>query len=110
MTDQRRRGALRGTEPPAAGYRGALPPQTDRLARAWVIGVVVIFVLIFALSFGKVPSTIFPSPSPVPLPSGTPVPSPSAAASASALSSLTPTASPSAQAAASIAASPTATP
>ena len=83
MTDQRRGGGDRGAEPPAPGYRGALPPRTDSLARPWVIVVFVIFVLIFALSFANIPSSIFPTPSVTPLPSVSTAPSGSGSASGS---------------------------
>jgi len=55
-----------------SGYRGALPTRNDALAKPWVIAVVVIFVLIFALAALGFPSKTFPR---------TPVPSASAAAS-----------------------------
>jgi hypothetical protein len=63
MTDQRR---------PEGGYRGALPPRDDMLARPWVIVVFAIFVLIFALSFAGFPSSLFTEPSPLPSPSVVP--------------------------------------
>jgi hypothetical protein len=77
MTDQRRGGSTRGDEAPAPGYRGALPPRNDSLAKPWILLVVAIFVLIFVLAFAKVPSRIFPEPT------ATLVPSPSAAPSGS---------------------------
>lgn len=51
------------------GYRGALPPRTDRLAAPWVVVVVAIFVLMFVLSFAGLPSALFPEETPLPLPS-----------------------------------------
>jgi hypothetical protein len=103
MTD-RRGGGDRGVEAQAPGYRGALPPRTDRLARPWVVVVFVIFVLIFALSFANIPSSIFPTPSVTPLPSfsiapsgsGGPSGSPNASASAAATASGSASAAPSA--------------
>jgi hypothetical protein len=91
MTDQRRGGSARGEEQ-QPGYRGALPPRTDSLARPWVLIVLVIFILIFALSLANVPTTLFPSPTPAPLPSLSAAPSGSAGASGSARAS--PSASP----------------
>ena len=73
MTDQRR----------DAGYRGTLPPREDRLARAWVIAVGVVFVLIFVLALAGIPSRLFPEPTVEPFPSVPPLPSASASASAS---------------------------
>jgi len=56
MTDQQR--------PP--GYRGSLPPRQDRLAAPWVIVVIALFVVMFALAFVGLPSRLFPAPTPVP--------------------------------------------
>ena len=70
MTDQRR----------DAGYRGTLPPREDPLARAWVIAVGVIFVLIFVLALAGVPSRLFPEPTEEPSPSLPALPSASASA------------------------------
>ena len=100
MTDQRRRGSARGDEAPVPGYRGALPPRTDSLGRPWVLLVLIIFVLIFALAIANVPSRIFPEPSATPVPSSSAAPSGSGGASGSG--------SPSAAASASGAASPSA--
>jgi hypothetical protein len=73
---------------PEGGYRGALPPRNDSLARPWVIVVLAIFVLIFALSFAGFPSRLFTEPSPSPLqsvaPSGSAAPSVSGSAEPSA--------------------------
>jgi hypothetical protein len=64
------------------GYRGALPPREDRLARPWILTVLGIFVLIVLLSLAGVPSRFIPDPTPVPLPSLAPAPSVSASGSA----------------------------
>jgi hypothetical protein len=64
-----------------AGYRGALPPRNDWLARGWVVVVIVIFVGMFILDILNVPTALFPPPSPVP--SVSPAPSGSVDASAS---------------------------
>ncbi len=103
MTDQRRGGSTRGDAAPAPGYRGALPPRSDSLARPWVLIVLGIVVLIFALSFANVPTTLFPSPTPSPLPSASASVAPSASGSATASGST----AASAQVSASVAASPT---
>jgi hypothetical protein len=96
MTDQRRGGSARGDDAP--GYRGALPPREDALARPWVLIVLGIFVLMLALSFANVPSTLFPSPTPSPLPSISAAPGASGSAGGS----------PTASTPASVAASPSA--
>lgn len=61
------------------GYRGSLPPRTDRMALPWLATVVAVFVLVFLLAFLGVPSRFFPSPSiepnPSVLPSGSAIPS-----------------------------------
>jgi hypothetical protein len=88
------------------GYRGALPPRNDRLARPWVITVMLIFALILVLSALGIPSSFIPEPTPVPLPSN--VPSGSAEPSASA--SVSGSAAPSASGSASASASPTTAP
>ena len=78
------------------GYRGALPPREDRLARPWILLVIAAFVLILVLSVLGIPSRFIPEPTPVPLPS-VPAPSlsvePSASASASGSASASPSAS-----------------
>lgn len=66
------------------GYRGALPPREDRLARAWILTVAGILVLIIVLSVAGIPSRLIPEPTPLPLPSFTPAPSASPSASADA--------------------------
>jgi hypothetical protein len=53
-------------KPSDAGYRGALPPRNDWLARGWVVVVIVIFVGMFVLDILNVPTILFPPPSPVP--------------------------------------------
>jgi hypothetical protein len=58
----------------APGYRGALAPRTDRLARIWVAVVGAVLVLIFVLPLFGIPSRLFPEPTAVPIPS-IPVPS-----------------------------------
>jgi hypothetical protein len=81
MTDPRR---------PAGGYRGALPPRQDALARPWVLAVITIFALMFVLSLAGLPSSLLVEPTPIPVfpsasgaASGTGAPSGSAEASAS---------------------------
>jgi hypothetical protein len=61
--------------PREPGYRGALPPRGDALARPWVVIVIALFVLVFALSFAGLPSRLFPAPSVEPIPSFSPGPS-----------------------------------
>lgn len=68
----------------ASGYRGALPPRNDWLARGWVLAVIAIFLAMFALAALSVPSVLFPEPTPEPIPSATPGPSGSAEPSGSA--------------------------
>jgi hypothetical protein len=58
MTDPRR---------PEGGYRGALPPRGDALARPWVVAVIAIFLLIFVLTFAGLPSKLFVEPTPFPV-------------------------------------------
>ena len=64
------------TQPPrsagperAPGYRGALPPRNERLARVWVVVVAAVLVLIFVLPLLGVPSRLFPEPTAIPIPS-----------------------------------------
>ena len=66
------------------GYRGALPPRTDWLARGWVVAVIVIFLMLFVLDVLNVPTRLLPEPTPVPTPVVTPAPSGSAEPSGSA--------------------------
>jgi hypothetical protein len=80
MTDQR-----------PSGYRGALPPRNDTIARPWVLAVVAIFVLMFVLAFLGFPSSLFPEPSAAPNPSFSLPPSSSSAALPSDLVSPPPT-------------------
>jgi hypothetical protein len=65
------------------GYRGALPPRGERLARVWVAMVILGFVAIFVLAFLNVPNVLFPEPTPIPVPSASPAASPSASEGAS---------------------------
>jgi hypothetical protein len=67
-------------KPSDAGYRGALPPRNDWLARGWVLVVIAIFIGMFVLDVLNVPTILFPPPSPVP--SVGPAPSGSVDASA----------------------------
>jgi hypothetical protein len=62
----------------AQGYRGALPPRNDWLARGWVVVVIVIFLSLFVLDILNVPTRFIPEPTPVPTPVVTPAPSGSA--------------------------------
>ncbi|HET6379822.1 MAG TPA: hypothetical protein VFH63_02145 [candidate division Zixibacteria bacterium] len=87
------------------GYRGALPPRTDVLARAWVTVVIAAFVLIFVLSFLGLPGRLFPQETIGPLPS-VPAASASAAPSGSAEASASGEASASEEASASPSGSP----
>ena len=89
----------------APGYRGALPPREDRLARPWILLVIAAFVLILLLSVIGVPSRFVPEPTPVPLPS---VPAPSGSFDASASPSASASESVAASASASASPSPTA--
>ena len=97
MTNQKRRDEAnaKAGSTPEAGYRGALPPKSDVLARPWVVIVIAGFVLIFALSFANLPSSLIPTPTPLPSPSATPAVSASGSASASASASVSVSPSPS---------------
>ncbi len=53
----------------APGYRGALPPRNDRLARPWVLFVAGLFLLIVVLSIAGIPSRFLAQPSPTTIPS-----------------------------------------
>lgn len=79
MTDQGRpQGADRTSRP--AGYRGALAERDDRLAKPWVVTVIVIFLLMLVLAFAGLPSRLLEEPvQPVPsvAPSLSAAPSPS---------------------------------
>ena len=81
----------------APGYRGALPPKNDWLARGWVLVVIAIFFGIFILAALNVPTVLLPPPTPSAAPSATAAPSGSPGASGSAAPSPTaaPTGSPS---------------
>jgi hypothetical protein len=63
----------------APGYRGALPPRHDRLARPWVATVIVAFLLMLVLAGLGIPSRLLPAPSVAPIPS---IPFPSGSGSA----------------------------
>lgn len=54
------------------GYRGALPPRGERMARAWAALVILGFVAIIVLAFLNVPTVLFPEATPSPLPSVSP--------------------------------------
>jgi hypothetical protein len=88
------------------GYRGALPPREDRLARPWILIVLGIFVLIIVLSVGGIPSRFIPEPTPIPIPSLAPVPSESPSAEPSASASAESSAPASAEASESASAEP----
>jgi hypothetical protein len=66
------------------GYRGALPPRNDWLARGWVVAVIAIFLSLFVLDILNVPTRFLPEPTPLPTPIVTPAPSGSAEPSGSA--------------------------
>ena len=76
--------ALKPSDP---GYRGALPPRNDWLARGWVLIAIAIFLSLFVLALLDVPSRFIPEPTPVPIvtpaPSGSAEPTDSAAPSGS---------------------------
>jgi hypothetical protein len=72
---------VRPTE--GSGYRGALPPRNDWLARGWVLVVIAIFLSLFVLAFLNVPTRFLPEPTPIPTPLVTPAPSGSAEPSGS---------------------------
>lgn len=57
------------------GYRGALPPRGERLARVWVLIVILGFGFMFVLAALNVPSTLFPEPTPSSIPGLSPAPS-----------------------------------
>jgi len=54
------------------GYRGALPPRGERMARVWVLIVILGFASMFVLAALNVPSTLFPEPTPTVFPSASP--------------------------------------
>lgn len=76
MTDQQRPAR-------SGGYRGALPPRNDALARPWVIIVIGLFLLMFVLAFVGFPSSLFRGSSGSPSPSISLEPSASVAPSGS---------------------------
>jgi hypothetical protein len=65
------------------GYRGALPPRNDWLARGWVVAVIAIFLSLFVLDILNVPTRFLPEPTPLPTPVVSPAPSGSAEPSGS---------------------------
>ena len=65
------------------GYRGALPPRGERMARVWVLIVILGFAFMFVLAALNVPSALFPEPTPSPIPSLGPAPSETSAPSGS---------------------------
>jgi hypothetical protein len=77
-------------KPSDAGYRGALPPKNDWLARGWVLIVIAIFVGMFVLAYLNVPTILFPEPTPLPTPLLSPAPSGSVDPSASPDASASP--------------------
>jgi hypothetical protein len=64
------------------GYRGALPPRSDWLARGWVIVVIAIFVSMFVLDILNIPTILLPQPTPLPTPVVAPSAEPSGGESA----------------------------
>jgi hypothetical protein len=66
------------------GYRGALPPRKDWLARGWVVAVIAIFLSLFVLDILNVPTRFLPEATPLPTPIVSPAPSGSAEPSGSA--------------------------
>ncbi len=82
-------------KPSDAGYRGALPPKNDWLARGWVLVVIAIFIGMFVLDALNVPTVLFPEPTPLPVESDSPAPSGSVDPSASPDASTDASASPS---------------
>ncbi len=75
------------------GYRGSLPPKSDRIAGPWVILVIAIFVLVLLFSALGIPSSLFTA-SPTAEPTFTPSGSVAPAASGSVGPSLVPSSSP----------------
>lgn len=76
------------------GYRGALPPRDDTMARPWIVTVIAIFLLIMVLSVLGVPSRFVPDPTPIPLPTVSPLASPDASPMGTESESPSPDASP----------------
>lgn len=75
-------------EPRGSGYRGALPPRNDTLAKPWILVVAAVVVLMFVLSALGIPSRFEPDPTPRPSVAASASPAASAAASSSAEASL----------------------
>jgi hypothetical protein len=67
-----------------------LPPRGERLARVWVLIVILGFAFMFVLAALNVPSALFPEPTPSPIPSLGPAPSESPASSESPAPSASP--------------------
>ncbi len=86
---------MSAVKPSDAGYRGALPPKNDWLARGWVLVVIAIFIGMFVLDVLNVPTILFPEPTPLPVESVSPAPSGSVDPSASPDASTDASASPS---------------
>lgn len=76
------------------GYRGALPPREDTMARPWILTVIAIFVLILVLSILGVPSRFIPDPTPIPVPTVSPLASPDASPASPASPDASPTGTP----------------
>ena len=51
-----------------------MPPRGERMARVWVLIVILGFAFMFVLAALNVPSTLFPEPTPSPLTSLSPAP------------------------------------
>jgi hypothetical protein len=66
-----------------SGYRGALPPRNDWLARGWVAVAILIFISLFVLASLNVPTIFLPEATPLPTPVVSPAPSGSAEPSGS---------------------------
>lgn len=67
-----------------SGYRGALPPRNDTLAKPWIFVVAAVVVLMFVLSALGIPSRFEPDPTPRPSVSASASASPAASQSAEA--------------------------
>lgn len=79
------------------GYRGALPPRNDTLARPWILIVAAALLLMFVLSALSIPSrfVVQPSPSPTAVPTAPATATPSAPATATPTAAATATPAPS---------------
>jgi hypothetical protein len=87
MTDRTEKPPTTPRTDKSPGYRGALPPRNDVLARTWVAIVGLVLILVFVLPLLDIPSSLFPEPTEVPIPS---IPVPSASGSLDALPSESP--------------------